>query len=209
MKLNFKEGKGDKIHVLVDGEYYFTVDRNYFALMGIYQDMEADSEALARLGEEAERRRAYNCAVGYLSRRDHSVKELLMKLRQKGYKESAEYAVEKLQSEGYADDERFARAYVRELINIKKYGRRRVEQELYRKGIDRETISLVLDEVQFGEEELCALINRKYLRFLSDEKGIKKTVASLMRLGYSFSEIRSALIRIADGEEYNLEVSDE
>ncbi len=201
MKLNFREGKGDRIHVLVDGEYYFTVDRAYFAVMGIYQGKEVDREELALLGEKAENRRAYNCAVGYLSRRDHSAKELLIKLRQKGYKESAEYAVEKLQSEGYVDDERFARMYVRELINLKKYGRRRIEQELYRKGVDREIISLVLEETEFDEDELCALINRKYIRYLSDEKGIKKTVSSLMRMGYSFSEIKSALNKIAEDEE--------
>ncbi|MBQ3137121.1 MAG: regulatory protein RecX [Clostridia bacterium] len=209
MKLNFKEGKGDKIHVLVDGEYYFTVDRNYFALMDIYQGKEVDGDELAFLGQQAERRRAYNCAVGYLSRRDHSSKELLLKLHQKGYKESAEYAVEKLKNEGYADDERFARMYVRELINIKKYGKRRIEQELYRKGIDREIISLVMEETEFNEDELCSLITRKYLRCLSDEKGIKKTVAALMRMGYSFNEIKSALRKIAGDEEYYFEVSDE
>lgn len=209
MKLNFKEGKGDKIHVLVDGEYYFTVDKAYFAVMGIYQGKEVSRDELAALGESAEKRRAYNCAVGYLSRRDHSAKELLLKLRQKGYGESAEYAVERLRSEGYVDDERFARMYVRELISIKKYGKRRIEQELYRKGVDREIISLVLEEAHFDESDLCALINRKYLRYLSDEKGIKKTVASLMRMGYSFGEIRSALGRIAEDEELNFEVSDE
>lgn len=209
MKLNFKEGKGDKIHVLVDGEYYFTVDRNYFALMGIYQGKEVDREELALLGQQADKRRAYNCAVGYLSRRDHSARELLLKLRQKGYKESAEYAVEKLENEGYVDDERFARMYVRELINIKKYGKRRIEQELYRKGIDREIVSLIMEETEFDTDELCALINRKYYRYLSDEKGINKTVAALMRMGYSFSEIKSALCRVAEDEEYNLEVSDE
>lgn len=209
MKLNFKEGKGDKIHVLVDGEYYFTVDKAYFAVMGIYQGKEIDREELALLGEMSEKRRAYNCAVGYLSRRDHSAKELLLKLRQKGYKESAEYAVEKLQSEGYVDDERFARMYVRELVSIKKYGKRRIEQELYRKGVDREIISLVLEETDFSEDELCELVRRKYLRCLSDEKGIKKTVASLMRMGYSFSEVKSALNKIAEEDEYNFEVSDE
>ncbi len=209
MKLNFKEGKGDKIHVLVDGEYYFTVDKAYFALMGIYQGKEVDRDELAKLGASAEKRRAYNCAVGYLSRRDHSAKELLLKLRQKGYRESAEYAVEKLCREGYVDDERFARMYVRELTRIKKYGKRRIEQELYRKGIDRELIFLIIEETEFSEDELCALINRKYLRYLSDEKGTRKTVASLMRMGYSFSEIKSALGRIAEDEEYNFEVSDE
>lgn len=209
MKLNFKEGKGDKIHVLVDGEYFFTVDRAYFAVMGIYQGKEVDRVELALLGQQAEYRRAYNCAVSYLSRRDHSARELLLKLGRKGYRESAVCAVERLKEEGYIDDERFARMYVRELINIKKYGKRRIEQELYRKGVDREIISLVLEETDFDEDELCTLIKRKYLRCLSDEKGIKKAVAGLMRMGYSFGEVKAALGRLAEEEELNFEVSDE
>lgn len=209
MKLNFKEGKGDKIHVLVDGEYCFTVDKTYFALMDIFQGKQVDADELEHIIKMAENRRAYNCAVSYLSRRDHSSKELILKLGQKGLKESAVYAVEKLKNEGYVDDERFARMYIRELINIKKYGKRRIEQELYRKGVEREIIALVLEEAVFDGDNLVSIIQRKYLRYLKDEKGVKKTVASLVRMGYSFSEIKSALNTICHEDETLIEVSDE
>lgn len=207
MKINFKEGKSDKIHIFIDGEYKFTVDKTYYALSGLHQGKEINEEELEDIAEKIEIRRAYNQAVSYLSRRDHTERELLVKLHRKGYGDSAGYALERLKKEGFLDDERFARMYVKELINVKKYGKKRIEQELYKKGVERDIVSSVLLETVFDENDLCDIIRRKYYRYLSDDKGIKKTVNSLLRMGYSYGEIRSALKEIS--EETDFEVSDE
>lgn len=206
MKLTYKKGKQDKIHISVDGEYSFTVDEAYFLSMGIWNGKEVDSDELDEIRETVNVRRAYNYAVDLLSRRDHSVKELMTKLSQKGYIQGTEEAISKLRDSGYVSDERFARLYVRELHTLKKYGKRRIEQELYRKGIDRDIIRVILDETDFDEGELVALIERKYARYLSDEKGIQKTVNSLLRMGYSYGEIRDALRTINENAELNDEV---
>ena len=44
MKLTYKKGKQDKIHISVDGEYSFTVDEAYFLSMGIYNGKEVDDD---------------------------------------------------------------------------------------------------------------------------------------------------------------------
>ena len=206
MKLTYKKGKQDKIHISVDGEYSFTVDETYFLSMGIYNGKEVDSDELEEIRETVNVRRAYNYAVSLLARRDHSEKELMEKLSRKGYTEGAEVAIEKLRNSGYVSDERFARLYVRELRSLKKYGKRRIEQELYRKGIARDIISEVLDETDFDENELVALIERKYSRYLGDEKGIQKTINSLVRMGYGYGEIRDALKTINENTEFDNEV---
>lgn len=206
MKLTYKKGKQDKIHISVDGEYSFTVDEAYFLSMGIYNGREVDSDELEEIKETVNIRRAYNYAVSLLARRDHSEKELINKLHQKGYDEGAEAALEKLRRGGYVSDERFARLYTRELQTLKKYGKKRIEQELYRKGIDRDIIREVLDETDFDENELVSLIERKFGRYLSDEKGVQKTVNGLLRMGYSYSEIRDALKIINENAEFNDEV---
>ena len=206
MKLTYKKGKQDKIHISVDGEYSFTVDETYFLSMSIYNGKEVDSDELEEIRETVNVRRAYNYAVSLLARRDHSEKELMEKLSRKGYTEGAEVAIEKLRNSGYVSDERFARLYVRELRSLKKYGKRRIEQELYRKGIDRDIISEVLDETDFDENELVALIERKYSRYLGDEKGIQKTINSLVRMGYGYGEIRDALKTINENTEFDNEV---
>lgn len=206
MKLTYKKGKQDKIHISVDGEYSFTVDEAYFLSLGIWNGKEVDSDELEEIKQTVSIRRAYNYAVSLLSRRDHSERELMTKLAQKGYTDGAEEAIEKLKNGGYVSDERFARLYVRELQTLKRYGKRRIEQELYRKGVDRDTIREVLDETDFDESELVSLIERKYGRYLSDEKGIQKTINGLLRMGYSYGEIRDALKQISENTELDDEV---
>lgn len=207
MKLTYKKGKGDKIHISIDGEYKLTVDEMYFASLYLKDGQEISEKEYTDLESTVNIRRAYNCAVSLLSRRDHSEKELLRKLREKGYAEGAEEAVEKLKSSGYVDDERFCRIYAGELMRLKNYGRRRIEQELSRKGVSREIISFVLEEITFDSCRLSDIIKRKYLSKIIDEKGRQRTVNSLMRLGYSYGEIRDALKEI--DEEITCEVYDE
>ena len=201
MKLNFKQGRGTKIHIYIDGEYRMTADSDFVSSLGYAENYDINEEELAVLERAVSSRRAFNKATELLSRRDHGEKELLIKLRQKGFKEEAEEAIEKLKYYGYIDDRRFAENYVKELIRIKHYGKRRVEQELYRKGIDREIISEVLEAAEFPESELVSLIERKYYRYLTDEKGIKKTINSLLRMGYSYGEIKDALKAVSETEE--------
>lgn len=207
MKLTYKKGKGDKIHISIDGEYALTVDEMYFASLYLTDGQEIDEEEYAALVERVNVRRAYNCAVSLLSRRDHSKKELFTKLKEKGYSKGAQAAIERLEAGGYVDDERFCRLYAAELVRHKGYGKRRVEQELYRKGIDRDTVYNVLEEISFDNNTLIDIIKRRYLDKMTDEKGRQKAFNALMRLGYSYGEIRDALRDI--DEEITCEVYDE
>lgn len=207
MKLTYKKGKGDKIHISIDGEYSLTVDEMYFASLYLKDGQEITDEEYDELESTVNTRRAYNCAVSLLSRRDHSEKELMRKLKEKGYAEGAEEAIGKLKNSGYVDDERFCRLYASELIRLKGYGKRRVEQELYLKGVSREIISLVLEEITFDTEALSDIIRRKYLSKMKDEKGKQRAINAMMRLGYSYREIRDALNDL--DEEITCEVYDE
>lgn len=201
MVITYKKGKQDKIHISVDGEYCLTVDEAYFITLGLYEGKVIDECEFDELRDKINIRRAYNYAVSLLARREHSERELITKLNLKGYKEGAEQAVNKLKANGYLDDERFARLYAKELKSLKRYGKRRIEQELYRKGIATDIIRDVLDEMEFSNEDLIALIERKYMRYLSDDKGINKTINALVRLGYSYREIKDALSYISENAE--------
>lgn len=191
--LTMRPGRENKVHLLLDGEYAMTVDGDFVAFTGLYENMELDDEALTSLEREVNARRAFNKASELLARRDHSEKELREKLRQKGFADGADAAIEKLRGYGYVDDARFAARYAAELQRVKQYGRKRIEQELFRKGVDRAVIAETLDAMTFDADDLAALIERKYLSQLNTEKGVAQTVAALQRRGYGFREIRDAL----------------
>ena len=63
MKLTYKKGKGDKIHISIDGEYRLTVDEMYFASLYLKDGQEISEEEYTALCETVNIRRAYNCAV--------------------------------------------------------------------------------------------------------------------------------------------------
>ena len=196
--LTLQPGKGNKVHLLLDGQYAMTVDSDFVAFSGLYDNMILNDEALTDLQGKVNARRAFNKASDLLATRDHSEKELLQKLRQKGFAAGAEEALEKLKNYGYLDDSRFALRFAQELQRVKHYGKKRIEQELFRKGVSREIVSDTLEQLSFDEDALTALIERKYLRQLDTEQGVWKTIAALQRLGYSFSEIRAALQKVQE-----------
>ena len=196
--MTLQPGKNNKVHLLLDGEYAMTADSDFVAFSGLYDNMILDDEALTDLQGKVNARRAFNKASDLLALRDHSEKELLQKLRQKGFADGAEEAMEKLKSYGYLDDSRFALRFAQELQRVKHYGKKRIEQELYRKGVSRDVVSDTLEQLSFDEDALTALIERRYLRQLDTEKGVQKTVAALQRMGYSFGEIRDALQKVQE-----------
>ena len=196
--LTLQPGKNNKVHLLLDGEYVMTADSDFAAFSGLHDNMILDDEALADLQRKVNARRAFNKASDLLAMRDHSEKELLQKLRQKGFADGAEEAVEKLKGYGYLDDSRFALRFAQELQRVKHYGKKRIEQELFRKGVSRAVVSDTLEQLEFDEDALVQLIERKYLRQLDTEKGVQKTVAALQRMGYSFGEIRDALRQLQE-----------
>ncbi len=200
MKITYKPGRDNKVHIMLDDEYKMTVDNDFYLLASFSEGSELSSEQLLELEEQVAVRRAFNKASELLSRRDHSEKELLSKLRQKGFAEGAEQAIEKLRSYGYVDDARFAASYASELQRLKHFGKRRIEQELFKKGVERSVVSDVLSSLDFSEAELVELIMKKYYRNLNTEKGVQKTINALIRAGYGFGEIKTALSAIAENE---------
>ena len=72
------------------------------------------------------------------ARSEHSSGEMLQKMRLWGLDEEAQARVmERLTADRYVDDERFTRAFVNDKIRYNQWGRRKIEQALWAKGVDR------------------------------------------------------------------------
>lgn len=203
MIITTQHGKGDKIHIYADKEYRLTVDETFWLSLSIKEKSEIDEEEFAELESSILRRRAFNKAVDLLATREHSKKEIVTKLIQRGYdKEIAEETIEKLTYYGYIDDERFARLFAKELKERKKYGLGRIKQELFRKGIEREIIENVLCEFEEDPiEEIKELLLKKYPHFSQDEKSKNRAVNGLLRYGYRIHDIKNAMNSFDNGED--------
>ncbi len=198
MKLSVSQGKQNKIHISCDGEYVFTVDAEYWYSSPYHGRDKIDDDELAAFYEAVGSRCAFISGLRLISYRDYSCKELTVKLVHKGHnQEYAENAVEKLAEYGYVDDERYAQSVLRTLSERKGLSSDAIRSELLKRGISRELADNTVQTLDIDPVfRIIELLNTKFSRKISDEKGVKRTVASLQRMGYRWSDINSAFRRL-------------
>lgn len=201
MIIKHQRGRGNKVHLLLDDEYVITTDINFWMDHYISDGTDIDEEQWQTLVEGINYKKALNKCADFLSRREHSVKELKTKLLRTVDEVSAQKAIDRYLEAGYLDDEHFCESLVEYLYNVKKYSTNHVRQECYKRGIDSDIIRRVIDDFEVDNTDTIAeLIERKYLSKLEQENGKEKVIAALQRKGFSYSDIKSAFNRLEDNE---------
>lgn len=197
MILTAQKGRGRKIHILLDDEYTVTTDTDAWAEIFIADGTDVTEAEWQIILEKINYRKAFNKCADLLSRRSHSVKELRDKLLRTVDENSADKAIDKFMELGYLDDEKFAGEYACYLANTKNFSENHIKQELYKKGIDREMIYQVLDELEIdSQNSIIKIINKSYINKLKTDGGKEKVIAALMRKGFSYADIKSAFYEI-------------
>lgn len=185
----------------LDGEPGPKVDTEVFVLSRLKPGDEVTQEELLELVERSDARRAREKALYLLEHRAHSKRELTDKIaRTASSREAAQAAADHLEEIGLIDDRAYGESYARELFLRKRFGARRVRQELARKGIDREIIDQVLSQYQedggeeaMAGENIALVLSKKYPLWREDEKVRRRAVAALQRLGYTYGQIQGVM----------------
>ncbi|MFD1888314.1 regulatory protein RecX [Paenibacillus wenxiniae] len=145
---------------------------------------------------------AYASSIHYLSYRSRTRTEVARKLKEKDYDEHViETTLDRLESEKLIDDSLFAEQWARQRVRTQKKGKVWIRQELRQKGVQPAHIEQALGEIDEDEELVSATaLARKKWNGTSggwlDKK--RKTMAYLMRRGYSSDLIRRALAAIEE-----------
>ncbi len=178
----------------IDGEEAMKLDTFTLEANGIKVGQSLTDEELFELIKKSEAHRASEKALYLLEYRARSKKELIDKVSEVASKETAEQTADRMEELGLIDDHEFARVFVRQLFSVKKFGKRRVVQELRIKGISSEIIDEVIEEYEDEPiEKIKMLLEKKYRGFADDEKIKRRAVSALQRYGYSFDEIREGM----------------
>lgn len=151
--------------------------------------------------------KAKESALMYLGYRDRSVKEMKVKLTQKGYPEEIiDMVLEILTKANLLNDERFAIAFSRGKIEGRSWGPEKIRTELYVKGIEKELIEQVVREMfeEYSQFDLIRKLLTKRLRYQDklEQKDMKRHIDFLKRRGFRWDMIREV---ISEYENFNIE----
>jgi regulatory protein len=143
----------------------------------------------------------YNLSLRYLSYRPRSEKEISDYLKKKADRypnlteEIIVQIVEKLKSYEFIDDSKFAKFWIEQRSKYKNKPARVIRFELLQKGIDRELVDDLLEEIDtksFDLENAKKLAERKweFYRNLEPKKRREKVMNYLLRKGFSYDLVK-------------------
>lgn len=166
------------------------------------------TEERVRVVKDAERsrERTMNRAVKLLAAKPRSIGELRERLLEKLWTDDTivDSVIEKLKEYNYLDDEQYARNLALSKLRQKPQGKRRLQQAMAQKKLDKETVESAITEAfeKLPESDLIDDAIAKRLRLKGKpetREDTKKFYDHLLRQGFSFDLIREKMRAVAAG----------
>lgn len=134
---------------------------------------------------------------------EHSSGEMTEKMRKWGIAEDVQARImARLTEEKYVDDTRFSQFFINDKIKYNKWGRRKIEQALWQKGIDRSIYEPILDDIP--DEEYIAVLRPlikskwKTIKAITEYERSMKLIKFAMSRGFEYSIIKKCVDGAAD-----------
>lgn len=153
------------------------------------------------------RTRTMDRAVRLLAAKPRSVRELRDRLLEKMWTndEIVDSIIEKLKDYKYLDDEQYARDLAVSKLRQKPQGKRRLQQTMSQKKLDKELVETAISEAfeKLPEDQMIDQTIEKRLRLKgkpTTREETKKFYDHLMRQGFGFDLIRDKMTAVASRE---------
>ena len=169
---------------------------------GLYKGQEVEDEIIDKLKFEDEKTEALLLSYRFLQR-NKTEKQLIDYLyKNKISGEIIDTVIPILNEKKYLNDEDYARRYLNDAMNIKKYGKIKIVYMLRSKGIKNEIIEKIMRDYDYELEYLNAedLLGTKLDAKEKDTKKINSAKKYLQGRGFEFEIINFAVDEFLGGD---------
>jgi len=183
--------------VFLDGKFAFGLDEEVVVRLSLEKGEDLTELNIKEILSQKAENEAKNIALKFLSFRRRTEKEIRDKLKGKGFDEkSIKSTIDKLKGYDLINDSEFATAWVKERLAYKPRGKRLLKQELWKKGIRKDIIERVTDELCQDEDksasELLEKTRRRY-KNLEPKVARRRMLSLLLRRGFSYEIAKNTL----------------
>lgn len=195
--------------VMIDGKQGAMLSIDAVERLRLGTGAEVDDAMRAAIEREAAILATYDRAVAMLAARGRASAELRRLLVRKGEPaDQVSVAIERLTAEGYLDDAAYARQFAHSKLSGAGLSKRRLQQELGKRGVARDVAEQAVGDVleSEGVDDSASIerVARKKLRSLGglDEPTRRRRLYSfLARRGYDADAIAKVMREIGAGED--------
>lgn len=184
-----------KFLVSFDNGEEIKISEDTLVNFGLYKGQEVEEVFVENLKFEDEKSEALLLSYKFLQRNKtkHQLVDYLYK--NKIQRDIIDIILPILEEKNYLNDEDYARRYLSDALNIKKYGKIKTRYMLMSKGIDKKIIEKVMEDYDYELEYMNALelIEKRISKDETDPKIINSAKNYLKGRGFEFEIINFTL----------------
>ncbi len=190
----------NRVNIYVDNLFSIGIEEELRFKYKLEIGMEVNDAFIKDILRVEEQNKVTNHALKLLSYRQRSEKEIYDALKRKGFEDSyIENVINYCKEYNYLDDRAFAESFIKDKINLNKYGPERIKYELILKGISKDIINELL-VIDYDEQyEIAMKIAEKKLKsYEKDDRNsiYRKLSGFLQRKGYPYDIISKVIKEI-------------
>lgn len=189
--LKVQTNRKKRVNVYLDGTFAFSLERDVALKAGLRPGQQLSPEDIKVLSGEDRHQKCFNAACRFLSYRPRSELEVRRRLQQQGHDaHGIERAIDRLKELNLINDAEFARLWAENRETCSPRGPRLLRLELQQKGLSREVIEQVLNDLD--ESAAAYRAAEKKARNLPTEDYHtfhKRLAAYLTRRGFGYETL--------------------
>ncbi|KXB71727.1 regulatory protein RecX [Peptoniphilus sp. DNF00840] len=191
-----------KFHVSFDNGEEIKISEDTLVNFGLYKGQEVEEVFVENLKFEDEKSEALLLSYKFLQRNKTRQQLVDYLYKNKIQRDIIDLILPILEEKNYLNDEDYARRYLSDALNIKKYGKIKSRYMLMAKGIDKSIIEKVMESYDYELEYMNALelIEKRISKDETDPKKINSAKNYLQGRGFEFEIINFTLDDYLSGE---------
>lgn len=207
-KIEAQKKNNYRVNIYVDEKFFMAIYKELVFTFNLKKGQEIDPNYLKNILDDEMYMKAKNKALNILSKASQSEKQIKQKLSKDFDEDTIDRVLKFLQKYKFVDDEDLANRIVSTNVNLNKYGKNKIKQNLYNKGIDKNIIEQAIDEIDSDKELENAfyLAKKRYERVKNEDsrKAYQKIGNHLAYKGFNYDIIKKVLNKLFnDIDEYS------
>ncbi len=207
-KIEIQKKDKERVNIHVDDKFFMAIYAELIYKFNIKKGDLIDKNYLKKILDDEMYIKAKNKSFNILSKNDQSEKILRDKLSVDFDENIIEKVIDFLKENNLIDDESLAKKIVNTNVNLNRYGKNKIKQNLYKKGISsdviNESMSDLNEDIEF--ENALYLAKKRYEKIKNQDKNKihQKLYQHLAYKGFDFNTIKRVLKEvIVDYNEYD------
>ena len=199
-KIEAQKRKEDRVNIYVDEKFFMAIYKELVFTFNLKKGDNIDEEYLKKILKDEMFLKGKNKALNILSKASQSEKKIREKLNEDFEEDTVDDVIDFLKKYNFINDGELASKIVNTNVNLNKYGKNKIKQNLYNKGIEKSAIDEAISEIDYDAEfeNALYLAQKRYNRVKNEDpkKAYAKIANHLAYKGFNYDIIKSVLNKI-------------